>query len=278
MDNIIDQAINEANEAAQAADEATKQPIQQASKEEQQKEPEQLESEVDKTEGEGAEEEQEVVFPKKAINAISRRDKKIAQRDARIRELEEQLNSVKQPAEPAKNQKPDADSYDSFDDYLEALVEWKAASKQEVQKPQAPQVTPEQVKEQIYYQQRATYVDNLDAELTTKLPDYEHLKEANADILTSFNVETVKAIYELDNAPLALYALAKEGKLEELANTNPAKAAIMLAKAEAKGEQYLQKKVSNAPAPIGGVRAKPNPNQRSLSTMTPEQLLEWARK
>jgi hypothetical protein len=270
MEDIIEQAINEANEAP--AEEVSNEPLQEATEEV----AEDSEQEQSETKEEDANVEDEVVFPKKAVNAISRRDKKIAQARAENQRLMQELAEFKKQTEAKAEapQRPDADSFDTFDDYIEALVDWKHGQPKTDEQPAQEQYTPEQIQEQVHYQQRAVAVDNRDAELVSKLPDYEQVKNENSDILTSFSADIVKAVYEMDDAPLALYALAKEGRLESLASMSPTKAAMELAKAEVKGQQYLQRKPSAAPAPIRGVKGVSH-NSKSLNNMSADEIVNW---
>lgn len=278
MSDIIDQAINEANEAAKVAEGAGKEPIQNASEEETKPEqPKQPENEAEKAE-EGAEnEEEEVVFPKKAVNALKRRDNAINRLKAEKRELEAQIAQFRQQ-KPVKEESsaPNADDYDSFDDYLAALVDYRVKGGNE-QKKQEPQPTQEDVQRQVYFQNRAQEVTKRSEELATILPDFAQVRDMNADVLDALPDSIVEAGLEADDFPLALYVLAKEGKLEALAQMSPIKAARELALAETKGQQYLQRKQTKAPTPISG-KVKPNPNNRGLESMSAEELMAWARK
>lgn len=275
MSDIIDQAIDEANEAAKVVEEAGKEPIQQASEEETETEIEQPEDKAEKAE-EGADEE-EVVFPKKAVNALKRRDNAINRLKAEKRELEAQIAQFKQQRPESKQSStPNADDYASFDDYLAALVDHRVKGGNE-QKPQEPQITQEDVQRQVYFQNRAQEVTKRSDEIATILPDFAQVRDMNADVLDALPDRIIEAVLEADDAPLALYVLAKEGKLESLAQMSSIKAARELALAETKGQQYLQRKQTKAPAPISG-KVKPNPNNRGLESMSADELMAWARK
>lgn len=275
MNDIIDQAIEEANESAQVEEVSPKEPI--TDNVDQAQESGDLEPE--QTEESGSEEE-DVVFPKKAVNAIHRRDKKITKLQADYQKAIQELESIKRERETVVPERPNSDEYDSFDDYLIALVDWKsgASGVKPEQKNQTPQLSEAEVKQQVYQQQRVVAIDTRDAELSQKLHDYVQIKEANADILNSLSQDIVKVIFEADDAPAALYVLAKENKLEALAEMTPTRAAMELARAEGRSGQYLNRKITSAPAPISGARAKSNPHSKNLQSKTAQELLEWVKQ
>lgn len=285
-DAMIDAAIKEAKEA-EVALEAEQKPIENEEVEQKQEEEQ---PEAKESEEKGAEEqpddddsEGDVVFPKKAVNAISRRDKKISKLQAQYQEAMQKLEQLQKAQQsPKEVAKPNADDFDSFDDYLEALVDYRAEmrgqKKVEPEVKQQPQVTEEQIKEQMYYAERAQSMDAKYADYQGKLADFESLASQNADILQSFNTELTKAVYEAEDPALALYVLAKENKLEEFAAMTPVRAARELALAEVRGQKYLNKTSAKpAPAPISDVKGKTNPNQRALYQKSANELMDWVR-
>lgn len=264
MNDIIDQAINSANEARQA-EKVEAQPIPEGTSNE-----EVVQGE-EPVEQDGLDQE-EIPFPKKAINALNRKDKKITKLQAQYEAAMRELDAIKQ-----KNQKPIADDFNSFDEYIDALIDHRAANKASNSEVQQQQFTPQQIQEQVYYEQKAVALQTKASELSQKLPDFNQVRDANSDVLDALPIDIVKAVYEADNAPLALYVLAKENKLEGLSDMSPTRAAMELARAEIRGQQFLQKKQTNAPAPVTGVKAKSNPNSRGLESMDADELLKWAR-
>lgn len=282
-DAIIDMVMKEASQAPAHESEAAKPETQEPIENE---EIEQPQEDQQANEPKGAEkqsneegEESDVVFPKKAVNAISRRDKKIARLQAQYQEAMQKLEAAQKAQEGAQKEvaKPNADDFDSFDDYLEALVDYRAEMrgqpKAEPEATQQPQATEEQIKEQMYYAERAQSMDAKYADYQSKLTDFESLANENADILQSFSPELTKAVYEADDAALALYVLAKEDKLEEFAAMTPVRAARELALAEVRGQKYLKPQETKAPAPIRGARGTTQRN-KTYDDMSADEIVK----
>lgn len=242
---------------------------------------------------EGQEGEDNVVFPKKAVNALSRRDKKIAKLNAELQELRQreaewqrgQQSQHNQQQHGGQNnqapQEPNLDDYDNFADYQKALTQFYIKQSQEAlkqqsdpqQQAQQQQLTPQQVQQQVHYSQRAQHMDTIDADLSAKLPDYEQLKTEYSDVLADLPQHVAMAMLDAENGPLALYTLAREGKVEQLLTMNPTQAAAEMARAEIRGQQYLNKQPSSAPAPIKGVKG--NSSKKSPDQMSDAEFDKW---
>jgi len=85
-------------------------------------------------------------------------------------------------------------------------------------------------------------------------------------------------MYEIEDAPAATYALAKEGRLQDLYYMPPHVAAAHLVQAEIRGKQYLQQSTrvqKQAPQPIGSLKGAGKSSTKSLGQMTPNELDKW---
>jgi len=117
------------------------------------------------------------------------------------------------------------------------------------------------------------------AEETAKqLPDLPSVNAQYAQQFNSIGSELAEVIYEMDNAPLAIYTLAKEGILEDVLDAPPALAAVHLLNAQARGEQALKAKstrqsVTNAPDPIRASKGT-GVNQKSLQELSAQELFK----
>jgi hypothetical protein len=219
-------------------------------------------------------EKDDVPFPKKAVNAISRREKQIAKLRAEKAALEAEVSRYRQPqANPQQNQnvsgEPSEDDFDNYGDFLEAKILHKL--KMEKAKEETSNI------EQQTAQQRSVYEQQKETELmdkmqvhVSKIPDFKQVIELNADIADEFPEHIVQAFYEADDGALAFYNLAKEDKLEALLSMSPAKAIMEIAKAQL--EPSL-KRVSNAPNPIPASRGSMK-TQKSKEDMDGEELLK----
>jgi hypothetical protein len=218
----------------------------------------------------------EVVFPKKAVNAISRRDRTIGKLKAELAayqaEVERFRSSQAQPQQKATDGRPDIDQFDDYGSYLEALNDWKIEQKlSEVDKKrQTQEVT----------QKQAQYLETREVEIAEKaqqhaktIPDFLEVVEEHSDLLDMMPPEVQMAFYDADDASLAFYNLAKSGKLESLLTMSPYRAAMEIAKAQS--EQVTQRKaVSSAPRPMTGVKGT-GANQGSLESKSADELYKW---
>jgi hypothetical protein len=214
----------------------------------------------------------EVEFPKKAVNALNRKDKKINKLRAQMRELEAKLaESPKQTEQKEIN----PDDFDNYGDYInaqvEALVEQKVGqSENDMQKQQLNQ------QKEALKAQRDQYIIEQAQEVSQTLTDLPQVWKKNAATLDALPDEIADIFYSIDNAPAAVYTLAKEGKLESLLNANPAVAAYEIVNAQNKGMELLSKpqtRVSQAPQPItkakgtGSVKKQLSPNDDVLRSL-----------
>lgn len=196
------------------------------------------------------EEGEEVEFPKKAVNALNRKNKQINKLRAQMRELEAKLNEA--PEAPKQQSEINPDDFESYGDYInaqvEALVEQKTVQSQsDMQKQQLNQ------QKEILQAQRDQHILEQAQEVSQTFTDLPQLWQENAQLLDALPEQITDIFYSIDNAPAAVYTLAKEGKLESLLYANPAVAAYEIVNAQNKGLEALSKpqtRVSQAPAPI----------------------------
>lgn len=224
----------------------------------------------------------EVVFPKKAVNAISRRDKQIGKLRAEIAQRDAELARFRQsePRQEVKQSGPREEDYDNYADYLEAKLEAKLEQKwsqTQAKQTQEYQKTQQQAQEIAWKQEREDYVAEKASEVVKVYPALSEIVQEYADVLDSFPPHIEQVWLEADNAPLALIALANEGKLEALAHMSPAKAAMEIAKAEIRGEQIAKTKpITKAPAPMASVKGSGS-GPKALDDMSWDELKKWQR-
>lgn len=244
--------------------------------------PEIVATETPELEAPEAEAPKEVEFPKKAVNAISHRDRKIGKLQAQLnaersaREALEKRNSA--PATqtnaqgvPAKlpTGEPNPDYYTNYDDLTQARIDYVADKK-------VGALTKAQEETQRTQQQQA-YVSQLESTVAAKAqsfikenPEAQAIIEEYADIADEFPEHVQMAFLEADNAPLAFYNLAKEGKLESLITMSPSRAAMEIGRAQA---QAFVKTVTKAPSPMS--TAKGTATTKSVENMNSKDLLKW---
>ena len=201
-------------------------------------------------------------FPKKAQNAISRRDKKINKQQAELDDLRRQVEALQKaqaPAEPKKEDgPPNEDDFESYADYLRADVAYRA--KEQIGKEFNDR--DEKAKQDQAEQAQAQWVESKQQDIVGKLQkakesisDLPQVWEENIDILDAMPQHVEYAFYDAEDPVSAFYALAKEGKLESLSQMSPGRAAMEIARAEARGQSLVSpKKPSRAPEPIKGAK------------------------
>lgn len=184
------------------------------------------------------------------------------------RELE-QFRAAQQKETP-KIEEPKEDDFDNYGDYLKAVARYKPQEQHQVDPKKIHEQAFQQAQEKFYYDQKVQQVATQAQKAMQEYPELEGLLEEHSDILDAYPPAIEMAFLEAENAPAAFYALAKEGRLEQLAHMSPIQAARVIAQAEARGEQMLKAgKVSKAPAPIQGAR----PNAASAK---PLNQMKWS--
>lgn len=157
-----------------------------------------------------------------------------------------------------------------------ALEKMRAELSQNQNKQQLDQLTLQQ--QQIAAEQNQA-ISIEAAEYAKQSDDFAKIVPASADRFNVLPAEIQGLFFELESPTLAAYALAKEGKIEQLAFMSPYMAAAELHQAQQRGQQYLQssskKAVSNAPAPVNGVRGTAKTAPSRLNEKSPDALYKW---
>lgn len=229
-----------------------------------------------------AEPEDDTPFPKKAVNAISRREKKIEKLRAENEQLKaqlqqvpskEQVSQVKEPEVSKSDSAPNPDDYETWDQYLEAKVEYNVRTALEKRTSQEKQSEASR-KEQEYYAQRVKDFGASVDRHSEKISDFEVIGDRiEKDVLPNLSADVHKAILESEDGALALYTLMKEGRIEDLEDMDGREALRFLAKAEVRGQKFIEnsRKVSAAPKPIQAVKGT-GTYTKDVADMTPDEI------
>ena len=125
-DDIIDQVMSEAETVAietpiegnETQEEATEAPAEEVTEESQEEATEEATEEVKATE--------DTPFPKKAVNALARRDKKISKLQAEYAAATGELQKFRDQAQKAELENaPQEDAFDNYGDFKEAEIRHK---------------------------------------------------------------------------------------------------------------------------------------------------------
>lgn len=240
--------------------------------------------------GEG--EEGRTPWPKTAVNAMARRDRKLnqlraqsAERDAKLSDpayLKSRLAELEGGKKPAgvapqadpSDPEPDITRYQDWDKYQTDLRAW---DKRQVMKEVKGSLTETQKTEQAdaRIEALATTQRAKADEVIAANPELIDIVQQNADVIDAFPIHVQHALLNADNATLAVVVLANEGTLEDLAEMSPALAEKTIKAAQARGMALIAngegsegaepaagkpaaqpvKKVSQAPAPMKSAKA-----------------------
>ena len=192
-------------------------------------------------------------------------------------ELLTHLRPGEQPAKPSDS-RPQREAYQDYEQYLEALTDWKADQKiRESETRRQGQSREEQIRQYQANVQRE-YQGRVEAARTK----YEDFDDLVSDPSLPITVPMAQVIAESEMGPDIAYYLAKNRPdAERIARLSPARAAIELGKIEAKlASAPAPKAPSKAPAPIepvGGTSNVPNspdPDKNFGAWMKAEQRKE----
>lgn len=196
---------------------------------------------------------------------IDKLNKRLADKDSEIEHWKREAlkNNATEPesdekpeAESKANGRPNADDYETHEDYLEALTDWKADQKwkQWEAKQEESKVKAERESKVTTYQEREN-------EFAAKTEDYHEVLEGVADVEASPAI--MQLLVESENGPELAYELAKHREeFERINELNPMAAAREFGKFEARvlskptSEKKQEKKITKAPEPIKPVGSK----------------------
>lgn len=265
IDNEISNAVNAAEEKASVEVENVKEPVSD--------EQEETDLETEGGETEGIDKELKTVR-----KALEKRNRYINNQRQRIRALEDQMQKMQQSFEQNKPKSaPSMEQFDSAIDYIKA-DQAHALDKRFTEQQQEQQLAMlRQQQDAVRQQQIAEVAQNMN-ELLNSNHDMKKVISDNAAVIGSMPQHIEKLMYEIDDAPAATYALAKEGRLQDLYNMPEHIAAAHLVQAEIRGQQYLQqaaKPIKEAPKPIGSLKGAGKTSTKSLGQMNPDELGKW---
>lgn len=202
---------------------------------------------------------------------IERFQKQLSQKDQEIEYLRKVAFEAGKTATKADQKEPDkkievlgkpkADSFDSHEDYVDALTDWKIEQREKAneQKAKENQVRTEFQKKGEAFQTRI-------AEFKKSASDFDELME---DVSIDVPVHVQEIFLTSENGPALMYELAKNQKeLERISKLSPMSAALEMGKIEAKftksSDSSTPTKTTKAPEPIKTVGSKGGSIKKSI--------------
>lgn len=214
--------------------------------------------------------------PNKLAKRVSRQDRKIGQLTA-IRHQQQaeidRLSKLVGTAPAAQDDgRPKENDFTSVIDYMEALQDWKVEqgfskrdAKQQEFQAQAQQT--EALQQTVA--QRNTELDRQAEEFFKSTQDGRELIDQVRPLVAAFPEPIKDVLRRSANPTLAIYNLAKDDGLEDLADMDPIDAAITIHEAQKAPVQRQTK----APAPMASARGRSS--STSPENMDADQLLKW---
>lgn len=200
--------------------------------------------------------EEEVVHeePKKKTG-LQRMREKLQKQDEQIRQLLEMANQRKEPEKAeAPTSKPDISTFETYEEYLEALTDWKADQKSS-EKIRELETKRERERLEAQKAEQAKTIQQRFQEARTKYADFDDVMDddlqASAAVLTA--CEDSPAV-----ADLAYYFSKNPDELNRLNHMSPIAVAREIGKLEVKLTEPNKptKPVTKAPEPIKPVGGK----------------------
>jgi hypothetical protein len=226
--------------------------------------------------------EAELKTVRKALEKRNRYNNNLRQR---IRALEMEVEKARSEFSNKKTDAPDLEKFDSVLDFVDAKQNYTLEQKLAEQAHKA-QIAALEQQQHMAFQQQAQEIHAQVQELLNSNPDYKNVITANAAVFDAMPPHIEQMLAEMDDAPAATYALAKEGRLQSLYSMPPQLAAAHLVQAEIRGQMLLQQSAQKAPVrqaqqtqqapkPIGSLSGAGKSSSKSPEDMSPDQLMSW---
>lgn len=218
-------------------------------------------------------------FPKKAKNAIARRDREIAKLKAQMRTMQTEQQRVVQSQQQSPKQQSDGapkeSDFDNYTDFLRAQIlhevrqEMGASTKAQQEATQKQQQEAQQ--QQFIAQKTQDIAKQVQAHSKT-IPDIAEVIDEYSDLLDYMPPEIEQVFFAADDTALAFYNIAKSGKLAEVMQMTPYRAAMEIAKAQM--APIPTKQTVPPPLPINGAKGTGKAT-KSITQMSADELMGW---
>lgn len=197
--------------------------------------------------------------------------------ERRAEEVERQLQELQRPKEPeAESQsKPSIDQFQNYDEYVEALADWKTDQKLSARDKAAN----ERQAKQTAQEEQNTFRGRVEKQVDQGRSEFEDFDEVvlnNPDLPVSATM--AQALVEMDDGHKVAHYLGKNPEeAADIASMSPTRQAIALGRIEAKlATKTPAKTVSNAPEPIGSkLNGGASPGKADPSKMSDSEWAKW---
>jgi len=231
---------------------------------------------IEQPQAEGGEKPAERVYTQAELDKILRKVRRNASYQGRkeaeaelYRQQAERANGARQPEPVAKTDEPKRESFETYEDYLEAKAEWKAERKVEEKLREAEQKRSGDTQRESQARQQREWSKRLQ-DAQERYDDWDSIVDSDAPMTDAMS----RAIVDSEKGPDIVYWLAKNPQeAKRIAALSEPAQAREIGKIEDKVAQPA-KKPSNAPPPITPVGSRSTGGD-PLSEKLP--MSEWAK-
>lgn len=216
-------------------------------------------------------------FPKKAKNAIARRDREIAKLKAQVRNMQASQQTAMQQQQQSPKQQgdgaPKEEDFDNYADFLRAQIMHDVRQEMGANTKAQEEATQKQQKETQQQQFIAAKSQEIAKQVqahSKTIPDIAEVIDEYSDLLDYIPPEIEQVFFAADDTALAFYNIAKAGRLADVMQMTPYQAAIEIAKAQM---QIPSKPTTPPPLPIRGAKGTGKPT-KALADLEGDALLE----
>lgn len=221
---------------------------------------------------------------------IDKFQKKLSEKDQEIEQLKKAASSgAGKPQEQAQSEnlqpkveavgKPDPNTFDSHQDYVEALTDWKIEEKDRLK-----EVKAKEAQFKTEFQKQVTTFQSKVAEFSKATPDFDDVVSDVDDIPLNHSIQD--AIITSEFGPALMYELSKNREqLLKLNSMSPVAAAREIGRIEARlssGQETTKPKeikLTKTPPPIEPVGSKSSgKNFKSPDDMSLDEYRAWRNK
>lgn len=210
-------------------------------------------------------------------NRLARENRRIGKLTAQKYQFENEAKTLREQlaklqTNQTANGPPQEGQFNNYGEYLKAEARY-AAQELLTERDTQNQTQAQKANEQAWTEDRLEHVADTSQKAKAAFPDYQSVYDQNLDIIQTFPPHIEKAFLEADNPAYALYALAKDGGLEQLASMSATRAAVVIARAEDRAAS-MKAQVTRAPTPLAGAKGTA-PGSKELHQMSGDELLKW---
>jgi hypothetical protein len=209
--------------------------------------------------------------------ALNKKNRYIDNLRARNRTLEAEMQKLRASPNGSDKKPPSMDQFESVLDYVKAENSYELDKRFSEQQSQQQLSLLEQQQAAIRQQQTQAMAQDF-AELSSVSSEAKSVLEQAMPLVGQMPAHLDSLFFEIDNAAAAIYALAKEGRLQDVYYMHPHIAAAEIVQAQQRGLQYManatrQVPQKQPPKPLDGLKGRVR-TSRDYKDMSPDEIVK----